>query len=168
MKLNKRSELTKERLIELFEYDKDTGVFKRKVARGNQSAGTIPGTRNHPTGRTYMHVDGKTYFSYRLAWLYVYGQFPDSEIDHIDGNKKNNSIYNLRQASRHENAQNIKVAHKNNVSGFLGVNKRGSRYRARIRIDGKLINIGQFDTPVEAHDAYMKAKDKLHPGFVRI
>lgn len=160
-----RYTLTQERLIELFVYDKETGVFKRKVPRGNQTVGDMPGTKNHPSGRRYMRVDGNTYFSYRLAWLYVYGVFPNGEIDHIDGNKKNDSIYNLRDATRKINAENKKVAMANNKSGYLGVNKRGSRYRARIRVNGKLICIGNFSTPVEAHEAYMEKKKMLHPGL---
>ena len=160
-----RDKLTQERLKELFSYDQKTGIFRRKVARGNQSSGAIPGTKLHPNGRKYMHVDGHTYFSYRLAWLYVYGSFPKGEVDHRDCNKRNDSIDNLREATRRINSQNKKIAMANNKSGYLGVNKRGNRYRARIRVDGKLINIGQFSTPQEAHEAYMRQKTKLHPGL---
>lgn len=165
MKKSNRDKLTQERLKELFTYDKLTGVFTRRVPRGNQSAGATPGTKMHPNGRKYIYVDGNTYFSYRLAWLYVYGAFPKGEIDHRDGNKKNDSIDNLREATRETNSQNRKVAMANNKSGYLGVNKRGTRYRARIRVKGELINIGHFSTPQEAHEAYMNMKIKLHPGL---
>lgn len=168
MRKSNRGKLTQERLKELFSYDQKTGVFKRKIPRGNQSLSAIPGTKLHPSGRKYMHVDGCTYFSYRLAWLYVYGRFPINEIDHIDGNKGNDSIDNLREATRKINAQNKRTPMANNKSGYLGVNKRGNRYRARIRVDGKLINIGHFLTPQEAHEAYMRKKTELHPGMITI
>lgn len=167
MKNTNRNDLTQERLKELFTYDKNTGVFKRKVARGNQTVGEVPGYKRAPSNRTYIYVDGHTYFDYRLAWLYVYGRFPKGEIDHIDGDVNNCRISNLRDVSRTINSQNRKKPMKNNKIGFLGVNKRGERrYRARIRVNGKLLTLGEFATPEEAHSVYMDAKKHYHPGLV--
>ena len=166
--MGKRKEsLTRKRLKELFFYNRETGVFTRKIARGNQAAGTTPGTINHPTGRKYMMVDGKTYFSYRLAWLYLYGAFPENEIDHKDCDNGNDSALNLREATRTVNAQNKKNVQKNNILGVAGVNQReNGTYRARIRVDGKLLNLGTFGSVGEASTAYKNAKIEFHGGYL--
>jgi hypothetical protein len=115
-------------------------------------------------------VLGKRYYAHRLAWLYEYGEFPEKIIDHIDGNRTNNSIHNLRDVSQALNSQNQKEARIDNGTGYLGVTfdkrPRTAKYRARIGITGcaKRICLGYFETPELAHLAYLDAKRKLHPG----
>jgi hypothetical protein len=92
----------------------------------------------------------------------------DLEVDHIDGNGLNNSRANLRACSRAENARNRGIP-KNNTSGFKGVgwHKRQGAWRAVITLHGKQTHIGYFDTPEEAHAAYVQAAKKLHGEFAR-
>lgn len=99
-----------------------------------------------------------------MAWLYVYGEWPDFEIDHINGDAHDNRICNLRRATHQQNMANSKVrAH--NASGLKGVQRHtlSRKWRARIQVSGRTIHIGLFDTKEEAHEAYMRAA-RFHFG----
>lgn len=100
------AELTQERLKELFDYDPTTGIFKTKVARGKVPAGRAYGSHNNEYVQIWVETRG--YAAHRLAWLYVHGYFPKAplEIDHIDRQKNNNRIANLREVTRSENRRN--------------------------------------------------------------
>ncbi len=153
--------LTQERLRELLIYDATSGCFfwlasRRERVKVGDVAGSVT---SH--GYLRIRVAGRQYPAHRLAWLYVYGEWPKHHIDHIDGNRKNNAIDNLRDVSYSGNSQNKKVAHANNKCGLLGVCARGSRWLARITISGKLTQLGAYDTPELAHAAYLRAK-RLH------
>jgi len=156
-----KSTLTAERLRELLHYDPETGIFTWYV---------LDRRRKNPAGcaehRGYLTIgiDRRRYYSHRLAWLYTKGVWPIEEIDHIDTNKANNRFANLREATHAINEQNQRIPQKNNSSGFLGVYLEGRRYRARIKLGGKNIHIGCFDTAEEAGVAYIEAKKKLHVG----
>ena len=160
-----RDQLTQARLKEVLEYDPETGLFRWRSYRcGRALAGAVCGTDN---GRGYLtiHIDLVHYKAHRLAWLYVHGRWPTHLIDHINGVKGDNRIANLREADDAVNSQNQRRAQSHNKCGFLGVHKRESgRFRASIRVNWKLINIGTFDTPEAAHAAYVEAKRKLHTG----
>lgn len=155
--------ISSERLKELVFYDEGTGEFSR-VASVKAKLGRIEGTR---TGRGYLSVtlDRRMYLLHRLAWLYVHGDHPKGIIDHINGDKSNNRIANLRLVTASENAQNLHGPHRDNKSGYLGVTKClvTGRWRAFIFAGGKQRALGRYDTPEEAHAAYMKAKAGLHP-----
>jgi hypothetical protein len=90
------------------------------------------------------------------------------EIDHIDGDGLNNRRSNMRLSTHAENMRNRRIA-KNNTSGFKGVawDKNGAKWRAKIKVDGEQIHLGQFDTPEAAHAAYVAASEKLHGEFAR-
>lgn len=173
-----KKELTQERLKELLNYDKLTGIFTWKE-RNTIKKGSGCNTWNsrfsgkecghiNPKGYMQMSIDKKVYSSHRLAWLYVYGCFPKDQIDHINGIKYDNSICNLREATNSENQQNQRKAQSNNKStGLLGSymykNKNiTKKYRAQIRYDNKIKFIGSFDTAIEAHEAYLIAKKQYH------
>lgn len=113
-----------------------------------------------------MNVCGKAYRAARLAWFYVHGAWPKHHIDHINGNRLDNRIANLRDIPRQANNQNIHRSFKTNKTGFLGVDldKRSNRYRASIRHNGSNRTLGRFDTPEEAHEVYLNAKRLLHEG----
>lgn len=148
-------------------YDECSGLFRFSLDYHKFKAGDVVGTITKK-GYVSIKILGLRFLSHRLAWFYVNGKWPSGDIDHIDGNPLNNSINNLRDVSRLLNLQNQKKAHKNNISGFLGVEKNGDRWRARIRVNKVRIDLGTFDTPEEAHKAYMNAKKTLHEGFVDI
>ena len=104
------------------------------------------------------------YYIHRIAWLYVYGCWPNNHIDHINGNPDDNSIENLRDVSRKVNLQNMRKATKSSKTGILGVSESAGRFRASIRIDGKAKYLGSFDDAKTAHAAYIDAKRKYHEG----
>jgi hypothetical protein len=159
-----RSDLTAQRLRELLHYDHGTGVFTRRVSRGPSRVGCIAGSKNR--GYLQIKVDGKIVLSHRLAWLAVYGEFPAGEIDHIDGDRSNNAIANLRVVTRSINMQNLHGPRRDNNSGFLGVSWDGlkKKWLATIQLDGKQHFLGRFDIAKDAHCVYLEAKRRMHPG----
>lgn len=158
------TEITQERLRELFDYQ--GGSLIRKVDRGRGGGARWPaGTRGgHPIGLGYVgiSIDGSSYKLHRLVWLWHHGEFPSAHIDHINGNPSDNRIENLRAATSGENAQNQRKARTTNTLGVQGVCKVGNRYRAAVHKDYKKHHLGYFDTPEEAHSAYLDAKRHLH------
>lgn len=102
----------------LLTYDKDTGVFRRNTSSGGQEIGSIAGTISK-YGYIRIRIKNKAYFAHRLAWLYEYGVWPENEIDHINGEKSDNRLINLREASRSGNNHNKNI--KNSASGVKGV-----------------------------------------------
>lgn len=108
-------------------------------------------------------------YVHRLAWLYVHGEWPTEQIDHINQNPVDNRIANLRPADKSQNVQNIDAAYGS--SGYRGVSfdsrcGDGNSWRARIMVDGKSHSLGYYATAEEAHDAYLAAKRELHPFWV--
>jgi Demerecviridae HNH endonuclease len=93
--------LTQERLKELLHYDPGTGRFRWRVQQGNRGPKGEAGTTN-PSGYCKIRVDGVTHSAHRLAWLYVYGKQPTSDIDHKKGNPTDNRIANLQDRTRTE------------------------------------------------------------------
>lgn len=159
--------LTAERLRELVSYDAESGVFTRiKTDRRNtRYLGPIP---HNPCGNGYAYigVEGKRYPAHRLAWLYVQGRWPDDDIDHINGNRTDNRLSNLRAVSREVNNQNRRKTRSNNKCGLMGVSwhTHSRCWRARIMIRGKEIPLGHFDSKEQAYAAYLDAKRSLHAG----
>ena len=157
--------ITSNRLREVFDYSHDTGLFTRKIDSGKRwKAGQQAGSIHRHNGYVVIGIDGYNYFAHRLVWLYVYDQFPDLDIDHIDGDKTNNKLSNLRCVSKSTNLQNQKKSQKGSFSGLLGAYPSGKRWRALIAIDHKTICIGSFATKEEAHQAYLTKKRLIHEG----
>lgn len=152
--------VTRDRLIELFDFNQVTGVLTRKSAHGTT------GTKVH--GYIRINVDSKNYAAHKLIWLYVYGEWPTSIIDHINGIKDDNRIINLRIASYSKNSANSKIERKNS-SGRKGVSldKECGLYRARIMVNYKPMHLGRFKTIKEAAAAYDIAAKIYHGEFAR-
>lgn len=156
--------ITAHRLKELFEYSPETGEFIRiKKTSSKTHIGTVAGTVNHH-GYVIICIDYKLYSAHRLAWLYMTGEWPKEEVDHIDGHRSNNRFVNLRDVSVSMNRQNRRAADRKSKSGLLGVNTNKYSWAARIKVDGKKISLGSYPTPELAHAAYVEAKRKLHAG----
>jgi len=147
--------LTQERVRELFDYRED-GCFVRRVGRGNQvKAGTVAGAGAvRADGYTEIRVGSRSYLTHRLVWLWHNGYLPEQDIDHIDRDKLNNRIKNLREVSRACNNRNT-PNHVHNTSGVKGVSwhARDSTWRARISVNGKNLFLAySFDfTEAVAH-----------------
>lgn len=162
------TELTAERLRALFHYDADTGVFTRRVARGGCKSGVNAGYTGSD-GYQHLQIDGRKYKTHRLAWLYVYGEWPNGQVDHINGVRIDNWIANLRDVSGSVNQQNQKRATKCSKTGLIGAHRasdapRSKQFMARIRVNGKSKYLGMFPTAEEAHEAYLAAKRQFHEG----
>jgi len=157
--------ITAEELKNCLKYDSETGDFVWLVKKNGVKKNMHAGSLNR--GYTLISINGQRYFAHRLAWIYVYGEWPCGEIDHIDGDRSNNRIENLRIVDRSQNMQNEGHARSSNSVGSLGVSRHGSKYRARIEVNGKQTHIGTFDTVIEASVAYLKAKKMLHGAAMR-
>jgi len=160
--------LTQERLKELLSYNSETGIFINLTQRARcVKKGCATGNK-YSNGYIYIELDSCRYLAHRLAWLYIYGSFPEKYIDHINGNKCDNRVANLRLATEQENQHNQSCPQTNNKSGFRGVSwhKWGQKWIAQISLNGKTKYIGLFNTAEEAYEAYLKAKRELHPFWV--
>lgn len=152
--------LTQARLKELFSYDPETGVFLRIKPRKDK--GHAVGSVTH-YGYLSVMIDYKAYKVHRLAWLWEHGDFPISCIDHIDGDRLNNRIANLRQATHKQNNQNRRYAIDRSSTGTLGVYKGyNGGFKTQISVDGKQIHLGRFKTLEAASEAYKTAKRQYH------
>jgi hypothetical protein len=157
--------ITMERLRTLLRYEAETGKFYWLVNRpgGCAKAGTQAGSIE-VQGYVVITLLGRRCKAHRLAWFYVHGEWPTEHLDHINGDRTDNRICNLRMVSNAVNMQNLKRARSDNRLNLLGVTAQKNRFRARIQVDGKLKQIGSFLTAEEAHDAYLIAKRQLHEG----
>jgi len=155
--------ITQKRLKEVLNYNTETGIFTRLISTTIAvKVGDIAG-RIKKNGYSEIMVDSKRYPSHRLAWLYVYGEMPKNEIDHIDGNPRNNSINNLRECNRFEQHQN-RASSKSGSSKYLGVywHKTSNKWAAQIRSNKKSFHLGFFETEESAFNAYCSAKKLFH------
>lgn len=147
-------------------YDPETGGFKRLVASGRHGchkAGESIGWLR-TDGYIGLKILGSQLLAHRVAWFYTHGVWPEYDIDHIDGNRSNNRLSNLRAATRAQNRQNMRSAKSNSESGVLGVHKRTgcNTWVAQIQKDGITISLGSYKTIEEAAAAYKAAKKVLH------
>lgn len=158
MKLKRKDDVDPVDLREMFYHDIDRGVLIWKFAPRNQYLiGRIAGNKNKVTGYIEVMVRGSTYKVHRLIWAHVYGSYPENDIDHIDRDKTNNRLSNLREATRMQNCYN-KPANKTNLLGLRGVSiTKHGRYRAVLCADGVRKHLGVFATPAEASLAYQAA-----------
>lgn len=154
--------ITQERLKDLLRYNSETGVFTWCKKRGNVKAGSVAGCVNGH-GYQLIRLDKTLYKAHRLAWLYVYGEWPKADIDHINSMKSDNRIVNLRDVTRAENKQNLIVPYAGSSSGFLGVTPHKDGFVAQITVDGERIYLGKYDTAKSAQCAYIAAKRAMYP-----
>jgi len=147
--------LTQEQLKKVISYDKATGILFR--IKTSKPTGTID-----RYGYLTVGVGQKVYKAHRLAWLYVYGEFPNGQIDHVNQIKTDNRIENLRVTDASENCQNIKQPRIDNKLATKGVIIKQKKYYAQIQVGGKKISLGYYSTLEAASAAYQNAKARLH------
>lgn len=148
---------SQEDLKSLLDYTSDTGIFIWRITPSNCiCTGDIAGNHSKQSGYIQIQFDNKIYPAHRLAWKYHYGIDPIYFIDHINGDRNDNRISNLREATNIENLRNSKK-YSTNTSGFKGVSyhKGYGKWQARATMNGKRIHLGWFDTPEEASVPYI-------------
>ena len=155
--------LTVEQLKNVLDYAPDTGVFTWAIRPSKAvKAGAIAGCLEKRIGYVTIGIANRVYKAHRLAWLHAYGQWPKGLIDHINGNKSDNRIDNLRDVFADGNSQNVRKPNKRNKSGFMGVIWFQNKWRASMSVNGKSKWLGDYATPEEAHQIYLEAKRKYH------
>ena len=163
----KEQRLTAEYLMDKLDYNPETGIFIwKKPASNNIKPGTIAGTINH--GYVSIKLDKVHYLAHRLAWLYYYKEWPKGEnyyIDHINGDRADNRIINLRLVTKSYNSKN-RGAQQNNTTGIIGVTftKLYNRWTARINVNGERIVLGHFKKFEDAIKARKEAEKKY--GYI--
>lgn len=159
-----------EEIAEVLEYAAIAGgsslVWKKDVsarAKKGQPAGCA--CRN--TKYWVVRFEGRRYYAHRIVWLLNNKQWPSLELDHIDSDRNNNTLPNLRESTHSQNCHNRKDK-RVGISGFKGVSWDGknNKWRATIGVDGKKKRLGLFDDPSEAHKAYVKAKEHYAPSHL--
>ena len=160
--------LSQEGVKNALSYDPATGEFRWRQNRGTKmKAGSLAGSEDR-LGYRRILVDGNMAQAHRLAWLYMTGKWPPMEIDHADGNPRNNAWNNLRLATRSQNMWNS-GPHKNNSVGVKGVSwsRQRKKYVARITVNGNKIFLGRFDVFEAACAAYNEMAKKFHGDFMK-
>lgn len=134
--------ITQERVRELLTYDPNTGLMHWKVARGCVKAGAEAGFNEK--GYRGIRIDGVQTYVHRVVFLLLYGRTP-LVVDHINGDRSDNRLINLREVDQSLNLRN-RVMSSNNRSGVAGVfwNTERSRWTARIKVHGKTTHLGTF------------------------
>lgn len=157
--------LTAAWLRDHFEYGCESGRFTRlwPVVTGRGSvrhlAGTLTGAI-HKDGYRYLGINGRLYLEHRLAWLWVTGEWPEKEVDHIDGNRSNNRFSNLRSVTTQQNRMNS-LGQKRRKNPYPGVYEHTTmcgRHCAQIKVNREVIYLGMFNTPEDAYEARKKAE----------
>jgi hypothetical protein len=155
-------EITCEMVRHLFDYDETTGIFKNRTTRSHNSLkGSTVGSFDKD-GYVQIGIGKRKFKAHRLAWLYVFGEWPSLDIDHINGVRNDNRISNLRVVSKAQNQQSRFAAQKNNRTGYPGVSVFQKYYRARIHVNGRELHLGLYKTPELAAEAYLNAKVQYH------
>jgi len=156
---------TQDRVRELLDYDPLTGIFRWRANRNSALVGAVTGFTD-TSGHLRIWIDGRKYAAHRLAWLYVYGEWPSAQIDHRDLNPKNNAINNLREASPAQNRWNARALREDGRKGVVA--RAGGKWEASIWASNKRHYLGRFDSAESAHAAYAAAAIKHHGDFARV
>jgi hypothetical protein len=160
--MTSKLDITIEHLRESLDYNAQTGIFTwRKNHRRPDLIGKTAGSI-HSAGYISIAIHNVKRLAHRLAWFHATGVMPEGHIDHINGNKLDNSFANLRQVTRFGNLQNMRQATKANKVGLLGVSAHQGKWRAQIMVNGKRIRASGFDTPELAHQKYLELKREHH------
>jgi len=166
-------DITVESIRRIFDYNPDTGNLIRKnkdnYSHGYKPScmGKIAGNYNDQ-GYIRVYVLGNSYRAHRLIWAWVYGYWPENDIDHINGCRSDNRLSNLREATCSENMRNAKK-YKSNSSGTTGVvyDKKTDKYVAQIMVNYKKIILGNFYSIELAIKARRKAEEEYFGKFSR-
>lgn len=156
-----------ERLYALFRPNFMTGELVRRTSHGAAKRGTVAG-RENSRGYLITSVDGHLYYVHRVLFALYHQTDPrDMEVDHIDGDKLDNRVANLRAATRAQNGQNIRGYRKGLKGAYRSFKGQDKEWMATIQKEGVRYYLGSFYTEKEAHEAYVKASVSYHGEFGR-
>lgn len=161
--------LTLAELKDYLSYNKDTGDFTWKVSRaGKAKVGVVAGHKQ-VGGYCQIKLKGKLYKAHRLVWFYSYGEWPESFIDHVDGDTLNNKVENLREATSRENGLN-RIPKKRGSSEYLGVcwHNQAKKWLVRGKLPNKRIHLGLFMEEKQAAEAYNTFAKEHYGNFARL
>lgn len=127
--VEKESRLSHAALLEALSYDRETGVFRWERDSVRRRAGDVAGSKFHKRGYIMIRVGYDRFLAHRLAWFYVYGQWPVGEIDHINHDTSDNRLSNIRDVTRKENCWNSSVRNQNSLNI-----KHISRYKRGLQL----------------------------------
>ena len=150
---------TVERVRELFSYNPETGSITWAMRKCGTKFGSEAGTEHK--GYRRVKIDSKLILAHRLAWAIHYGRWPPEQIDHINQNRSDNRISNLREARHSDNMVNR--AYPKGASGVTGVSKHKLGWQATIRVNGRSVHLGLFKT-IEEAAAARAASELIHYG----
>lgn len=162
---NQMNSLTQKRLKELLMYNSETGLFYKNSSPLISIGAISNAAKGKGGGYVRITIDRNCFLAHRLAWLYIYGYWPTNQIDHRNGNRSDNKITNLREATSSQNMMNRDYGSSQFGRGVAHVNGRKNPWKARIYIEQKEIHLGYFSTREEASSAYAKAAEKHHKDF---
>lgn len=164
--LAKIQKLTHEQLLATLRYEPTTGEFHWLVHLGRGGAGKPAGSIDGH-GYRCIGIRGHDYKAHRLAWFYVHGTWPDLCLDHINGDRADNRLANLRQATPAQNNANAKQRSDQPVAKGVTFRKQLGKWQASIAFNGASSYLGVFNTPAEAASAYAAAAQQLYGEFAR-
>lgn len=176
---------TPEQLRQLLRYEPETGKMfwrerspdcidaaddfvRRKICRNwNARLAGKEAFTSLKDGYRVGAIGNRPFRAHRVIWAIAYGEWPGGEIDHIDCNRTNNRISNLREATRSQNAHNYGGRGRSAFRG-VGWDGRNKKWQAQIFINGKQTKIGRFTSEVEAAVAYDKAAREQFKDYARL
>lgn len=161
------STLTQEEVQKLFSYNPETGILTRKVKTHGHKKGSVVGSLLG--GYLKFCMNYKSYLVHRIIWLHVYGKFPTGQIDHINRNKTDNRLCNLREVTHQANSIN-KALRSDNTSGVTGVSKHkaSNKWFVRISVNKQNKYLGSFDSFEDAVKARLTAEEYLNYDKINI
>lgn len=155
--------LTAERLRQLLHYDPETGIFTRLDSTTRSDLIGMAAGNISAQGHIMIYVDGKSRWAHRLAFLWMTGDWPRNQIDHINRVRHDNRWANLREATHAENNRNSRARR----NGLKGATERHGKFIAQIKVNGRNKYLGIFDTEEAAHSAYCAAAKEQFGEYAR-
>jgi hypothetical protein len=162
--MKRPNHITPQYLASIFDYNPNTGDISWRFAHTNRVKSGHVVRCKIGNGYYAVQVDGHRMRAHNVAWAIHHGKFPDGVIDHINRDKTDNRISNLRDVTRCQNAYNV-GRQKNNTTGYKGVSRNGSGFKAEIKAEKKSHYLGTFPSLEQAAQAYANAAKRLHGEY---